>query len=154
MGPKLVIMRFSPGKPAASRLAPDHLIGPRAWLRWSREGSLGRALLLSPGPCLTCASPCLSPSGVLTLKKHLRLRSPRPPSKLHQPHPRHPPKSLQNLRSACSLPRKNQVTKGPAPLGRCGSSPTAEPWGTLTAAPLGTRLEGGHPPPGTVAGAL
>lgn len=83
----------------------------------------------SPGPCLTCPSPCLSPSGVLTLKKHLRLRSPRPPSKLHQPHPHHPPKSLQNLRSACRLPRKNQVTKGPAPLGRRGSSPTAEPWG-------------------------
>lgn len=83
----------------------------------------------SPGPCLTCASPCLSPSGVLTLKKHLRLRSPRPPSKLHQPHPRHPPKSLQHLRSACRLPWKNQVTKGPAPLGRRGGSPTAEPWG-------------------------
>lgn len=48
--PKLVIMRFTPGKHTASRLALDHLIGPRAWLRWSREGSLGRALLLSTGP--------------------------------------------------------------------------------------------------------
>lgn len=123
------MMRFTPGKPAASRLAPGHLTGPRAGLWRSREGSLGRARPLSPRRCLTCASPRLSPSGVLTLKKHLRLQSPRPPSKLHQPHPRHPPKSLQNLRSACSLPRKNQVTKGPEPLGRRGSSPTAEPWG-------------------------
>ncbi|KAB0400589.1 hypothetical protein E2I00_010255 [Balaenoptera physalus] len=46
--------------------------------------------------------------GVLTLKKHLRPRSQRPPSKLHQPHLRHPLKSFQNPRSAHRLPQKKQ----------------------------------------------
>ena len=69
----------------------------------------------APGPWPPCGGP-------LSIQREAR----GPPA---SPHPRHPPKSLQNLRSACRLPQKNQVTKGPAPLGRRGSSPTAEPQG-------------------------
>lgn len=52
-----------------------------------------------------------SPSGVLTRKRHLRLRSRRPLSKLPQPHPHRPRKSSLNLRSAYHHPQKNQVMK-------------------------------------------
>lgn len=52
-----------------------------------------------------------SPSGVLTRKRHLRLRSRRPLSKLPQPHPHRPRKSSLNLRSAYRHPQKNQVMK-------------------------------------------